>query len=221
MAIKKHDFVEIEYTGMIKEDDIIFDTTDEKSARENNIFNEDMAYGPVTICIGEGQLLKGIENSIIGKEAGKEYKFELKPEDGFGNKDGKLIQLIPTSKFRQQSIQPMPGLQVNIDGILGTIKTVSGGRTLVDFNHPLSGKELVYNIKINKIIENDKEKLNAYLGNIGIKPIDILIENGNANVKVKKELNKKLKDEISGKLKDIIPAIKSIEFVIDKEEKNK
>ena len=84
-------------------------------------------------------------------------------EDAFGRKDTKLIQLIPTSKFRQQNIQPFPGLQLNIDGMFGTVKTVSGGRCLVDFNHPLSGKDLVYEVKLTRIVHDSKEKLAALL----------------------------------------------------------
>ncbi|MCH8980513.1 hypothetical protein IH922_00675 [candidate division KSB1 bacterium] len=50
-------------------------------------------------------------------------------------------------------------MQINIDGMMGIIKTAGGGRCLVDFNHPLSGKEVTYTIKVNKIITDDKEKL--------------------------------------------------------------
>ncbi|GAG16317.1 unnamed protein product, partial [marine sediment metagenome] len=179
--IKKKDFVEIEYTGKLKEENIIFDTTDEKIAKENKLHNHD--YGPVTICVGEEQLLKGLDKNIEGKETGKEYDFDINPEDAFGKKNAKLIQLIPTNKFKQQKIQPMPGMQLNIDGVVGTVKTVSGGRTLVDFNHPLSGKELSYKIKINKKITDDKEKLSSYLKlSLGTKDFEAEIINGNAKI---------------------------------------
>ena len=150
--IKKHDFVEIEYTGKLKEDNIIFDTTDEKTAKENNL-HSNTDYGPVIICVGEEQILKGLDKNIEGKEIGKEYNVDIKPEDAFGSKNAKLIQLIPTSKFKQQKIQPMPGMQLNIDGVVGTVKTVSGGRTLVDFNHPLAGKELLYKIPVYQTVK--------------------------------------------------------------------
>ena len=151
--VSKKDFIEIEYTGKLKEDNIVFDTTDEKVAKENNLETHS-GYEPVIICVGQEQLLKGIDKNLEGKDIGKEYDIEIKPEDAFGNKNAKLIQLIPTAKFKKQNIQPMPGIQLNIDGMVGTIKTVSGGRTLVDFNHPLAGKELLYKIKINKKMYN-------------------------------------------------------------------
>jgi FKBP-type peptidyl-prolyl cis-trans isomerase SlyD len=219
MAMKKNDFAEVEYTGIIKDDNIVFDTTQEKVAKDNDLFNENSDYGPVIICIGQEHVLKGLDEALIGKEPG-EFKVELKPEQAFGNKDAKLIQLIPTSKFKKQKIQPMPGLQVNIDNVFGIIKTVSGGRTLVDFNHPLSGKEITYDIKVNKIVSDDSEKIKAYLKlGFGIKDCNVEVKEGNAKVNLKQELNDAVKEGMNKKLTGIIPNIKKIEFVIEKEQK--
>ena len=149
--ISKKDFIEIEYEGKLKDEDIIFDTTDEKTAKEQGLANEKSEFGPIVICVGEGQVLAGLDKALEGKEPG-DYTVELNPEDAFGKKDAKLIKMIPHSVFRKQNIQVQPGLQVNVDGMIGLIRRVGGGRCLVDFNHPLSGKELVYKIKINKII---------------------------------------------------------------------
>lgn len=217
--IKKRDFVEIEYTGKLKEENVIFDTTDEKIAKENKLHNHD--YGPVTICVGEEQILKGLDKNIEGKEIGKEYSFEIKPEDAFGKKDAKLIQMIPISKFKQQKIQPMPGMQLNIDGVVGTVKIASGGRTLVDFNHPLAGKELSYKIKINKKITDDKEKLSSYLKlSIG-KDFEAEITNSNAKIILKNEIPKEIKERLSKKITELIPDIKKVEFTIGEDSKNK
>jgi len=218
-TVKKHDFIEIEYTGKIKDDNIIFDTTDEKVAKENNLESKDL--GPVIVCAGEEQLLKGIDKALEGKEIGKEYDLEIKPEDSFGRKNAKLIQLIPTSKFKQQNMQPMPGMQVNIDGMIGLIKTVSGGRTLVDFNHPLAGKDLMYKVKINKKIVDDKEKLIGYVKlSLGTKDFSAEIKEDNVNITLKTEIHKEAQEKLSEKITELIPSIKKVEFVFEKE-KNK
>ena len=67
--ISKGDFVEIEYTGKVKEDGTIFDTTYEKVAKENQLHGHD--FGPIVICIGEEHVLKGIDKNLEGKEADK------------------------------------------------------------------------------------------------------------------------------------------------------
>lgn len=217
--IKEKDFIELEYTGKIKEENVIFDTTNKEIAKKNNIFDENAEYKPITICVAQGQIIKGLDKALIGKEPNKEYTIEVKSEEAYGKKNAKLIQLISTSKFHKQNIQPMPGLQVNIDGTMGIIKTVSGGRTLVDFNHPLSGKDLVYDIKINRIINDDKEKINSILMmNLGIKDTDVMIENDKAIIKMKQEIPIELNEELKKKIKELLPNIEDIN--IQKSENN-
>lgn len=219
-TVKKRDFIEIEYTGKIKEDSIIFDTTDEKVAKENNLHGHD--FSPAVICIGEEQVLKGIDKNLEGKEIGEEYEFDVNPEDAFGRKNAKLIQLIPTAKFRQQSIQPMPGMQLNIDGMVGTVKTVSGGRTLVDFNHPLAGKELSYKVRINKKITDNNEKLSGYIKlALGTKDFEAAVENGNAKITLKNEIPKEIQERLIEKITELMPEVKKAEFNIANKQKSK
>ncbi|MBI2522890.1 peptidylprolyl isomerase [Candidatus Woesearchaeota archaeon] len=219
-TVKKRDFVEIEYTGKIKGDNIIFDTTDENVAKENNLHGHD--FSPAIICIGEEQILKGIDKNLEGKDIGKEYKFEIKPEDAFGKKNAKLIRLIPTAKFKQQRIEPMPGMQLNIDGMVGTVKTVSGGRTLVDFNHPLAGKELLYRVKINKKVTDSKEELSGYIKlTLGTKDFETSVENGNAKITIKNDIPQEIQERLIGEITSLIPEIKKVEFDVVNKQKNK
>jgi FKBP-type peptidyl-prolyl cis-trans isomerase SlyD len=222
--LQKNDFIEIEYTAKTKNDGIIFDTTDEKIAKENKLDQENTPYGPIIICIGQNQVIAGLDKDLEGKEAGKEYTITLQPEDAFGKKSAKLVQLIGTRKFIEQQIAPQPGLQVNIDGMMVTIKTVSGGRVLVDFNHPLSGKVIEYSLKINRKVEDDLEKLKGYLKlGTGIKEIKAEIKEGKARVELPMELEKEIKEDLSRHIIEIIPSIKEIDFVREekKEEEKK
>ena len=198
-AIKQHDFVEIEYTGTIKEDNIIFDTN--------------ANYSPAIICIGDHNILKSLDEKMIGKEAGKEYIFDLSPEEAFGKKDAKLIQMVPSNKFRQQKIQPVPGLRLNIDGMFGIVRTVSGGRCYVDFNHPLAGKEIVYKVKINRIVEDSKEKLNSLLKlNLRMKDANVELNGENAKIETKEEVPKQVQEEFRKIAGHAVPEVKNIEF---------
>jgi len=220
--IKKGDFVEIEYTGTIKDSNIIFDTTNEDIAKKEGFFSEKHRYGPVIVCIGQNQLLKGLDNFMEGKDVGAEYEVLVMPEDGFGKKDAKNMKLVPTKIFTKQKINPMPGLPVNIDGIYGVIITVAGGRTIVDFNHPLAGKELIYKCKANKIIKDSSEKLSSFLtSEFGLKKEDfeISIKEGKAVVKTEKlNLPEEIKKLIEKKVSEIIPEIKSLEFAKEKKD---
>jgi len=212
--IKKGDFIEIEYTGKAKEDNFVFDTTSTEAAKEANIFSEKGIYGPVVIVVGQNDVLKGLDEELEGKEPGKSYTVELQPESGFGKKDVSLIQLVPARKFKEQNINPMPGLQINVDGAVGTVRTATGGRILVDFNHPLSGRELVYELKINKVITDKNEKTKSILKlHLNLKNEDITIENDVVKIPAKPQFTKEVQDNIIKKLKELVSHDVKIEFV--------
>ena len=218
-TIKKHDFVEIEYTARTKEDNAVFDTTQEEVAKQEGVYNKNNDYSPLVISLGENTILKALDEQLIGKETGEEYTFEISAENAFGRKDARLLQMIPLSKFRQQNIQPVPGLQLNIDGVFGIVKTVSGGRCYVDFNNPLSGRDLVYNVKVKRIVEDDKEKLSSLLKlHLPIKDAEVEIKDGSAVIKSKSEIPKEAQEEFRKIVGRTIPTIKGIEFIQNKQE---
>ena len=220
-TIKKGDFVELEYTGKVKEDNLVFDTTSEKTAKDSHIYNPHASYGPAIICLGEHQLLKGLDEGLQGKEVGKEYTFDLKPEEAFGKKSSQLLKLIPLTAFKKGNTRPEIGMQVEIDGNFGIVKTVTGGRVIVDFNHPLSSKELVYSVKINKIVADDSEKVKSLISlslNLRRDKIDVSTSNGKAVVKMLK-LPDIFKAEFEKKIKELVPTIKELVFEDLKEEK--
>jgi FKBP-type peptidyl-prolyl cis-trans isomerase 2 len=202
MPIKKHDFVEIEYTGRLKETKDVFDTTDEKTAKEGKIFSDKGNYTPVIICIGEHQILKGIDEFLEGKEPGK-YTLELPSVKAFGAKDPKLVTMIPTSKFAEQDIKPVPGLRLNIDNYVGIVKTVSGGRTVVDFNHPLAGHDVEYDLKVNKVVTDKKVQVEALLRILlGVK-VPVEVKEKKAVIAFPQELPEQLRKELAKKINEL------------------
>jgi FKBP-type peptidyl-prolyl cis-trans isomerase 2 len=219
-TVKKKDFIQVGYTGKFKEDGTVFDTTSEDTAKKNNLHDTAMKYGDIVICLGEGQILAGLEEQLVGKEVGKELEIEIPAEKAFGKKDAKLIKLVPTNAFRKEKIQAVPGLQVNMDGMVGTIKTVTGGRTLVDFNHPLSGKDVVYTVKITKVITDTKEKVESFLKmSLNTKDVKATIEGDAAKIEIKSDFPAEMNKVIEDKLKEIVPEIKKIEFSKEKSDK--
>ena len=160
--IAYHDFIELNYTGKLK-DGTVFDTTIEKVAKENHFFSEKSKYGPVTICIGEKQILPGLDQALINLEIGNKSELKLSPENAFGKKEIKNLKIVPMRVFQEHQLKPYPGLQIDVDGMMGIVNRVSGGRVIVNFNHPLAGMEIVYEVEILRKITDAKEKLKAYL----------------------------------------------------------
>jgi FKBP-type peptidyl-prolyl cis-trans isomerase 2 len=214
-TIKEGDFVEIDYTGVLKGLDLVFDTTVEAEATKNEIHDPKMSYGPVAICIGQGQILQGLDSALVGLEIGQRHEVVLPPEQAFGKKDGKLMKLVPTSIFKKQNINPMVGLQVQIDGTLGTIRTVTGGRTVVDFNHPFAGKEVLYRVNIIRKITDDKDKVMALIElalNQKREAINIEVREGKATITLKADFPAELLETLKERIKNVLSSIKDVEF---------
>lgn len=215
-TIKKGEFIELDYTGKTKDEGVVFDTTIKAIADEADL-GVQKAFKPIIACAGEGHLLPGLDRQIVGKTIGK-HTIEVSAEEGFGKKDGKLLQLIPRKIFKEQNIQPMPGLEINVDNQVGIIRTVSGGRIIVDFNHPLSSKELVYDVDVKRIITDQTEKIRAMLDIMRIPYNDIKVANDKAEVIGTVDIPQQF-IELFGKDVVRLTGIKDILF--KKEEKNK
>ena len=160
MVLKEKDFIEIKFTGKVKDGEI-FDSNIkedlEKIQTQNPIKAKDFVF-----CLGQGMFLKSLDDFLIGKpEIEKNYDIVLSPEKAFGNRDPKLIQRIPSRIFKEHKINPFPGITFNFDGRAGKVLTVSGGRVMVDFNHGLAGKDIEYKIKLIKKVTDEKEKIKS------------------------------------------------------------
>jgi FKBP-type peptidyl-prolyl cis-trans isomerase 2 len=155
-TIQKNDFIEIEFTGRANNE--IFDTTNKEEARQMGL---EIEVKPMIISVGNQMLLKGLDDSLEGKEIGKKYSIHLNQEQAFGKRHSELVKTIPLRVFREQNINPYQGMTLQLDNNLAKVLSVSGGRIIVDFNNPLAGKEIDYNFKIIKKINDNKEKVNA------------------------------------------------------------
>ena len=163
MPVKKEDFALIDYVSTIKETGETFDTTIEEEARKRNIFREDRIYEPMLVVVGEGWVLKGLDDSLIDLEIGKETTIEIPPEQGFGLRDPDKISLMPVRRLRKKNVTLHPGAQVEIDGKLAIIRSVGAGRVQVDFNPPLAGKTLIYNLTVKSLIKSKIGKAKALI----------------------------------------------------------
>ena len=160
MVTAKNDFVEIEFTGKIIDSDEIFDTNIESEAKKAGNMNS-KKIKPFILSVGHKMLPSGFDNDLIGKDVGKSYTLNLEAEDAFGKRNPQMVRMVPTKMFHEQKINPVKGMQISLDGQLTKILSSDKGRTLVDFNNPLAGKNVTYDYKILRTISDDKEKVNA------------------------------------------------------------
>jgi len=107
--------------------------------------------------------LKGIDNALLEMSIGDKKIIELSPENAFGNRDARLVKLVPLSEFKKHNTNPYPGMIFEADNLRGRVLSVSGGRVSIDFNHPLAGKTLIYDVEIKERIESIEDKIRAII----------------------------------------------------------
>lgn len=208
VAIKEKDFVELDYTGRLHGTGDVFDTTDEKVAKDNELHDQSATYKPVIICVGRGHLIRGIDEQLVGKEVGKSYTFAVEPEKAFGKKNPKLLKLMSAAQFRKQEIAPQLGLQVSVDGRLGTVRSVTGGRIVVDFNHPLAGRALDYEVKVLRKVSSKEEQGKALMKFLfGQEPVSVEAKEKKLVVTLPTEVPAQLKDLLSKEFKELVGVV--------------
>ncbi|HUK93104.1 MAG TPA: FKBP-type peptidyl-prolyl cis-trans isomerase, partial [Methanomicrobiales archaeon] len=90
----------LSYTGKIGER--VFDTTDEAVAKEAGIHNPQAVYGPVLVRVGNRHVVVGLDDALVGKEAGEEGSVEVPPEKAFGVHDDTRVESVPLAKFEEK-----------------------------------------------------------------------------------------------------------------------
>jgi peptidylprolyl isomerase len=161
VPIKKSDFVIVDYTGKVKETGEVFDTTSEEIAKENKLYKEGEIYEPRLVVVGEGWVLKALDEALSTFKLKKKESVEISPEKAFGQRDPEKVKLVPLRRLAARGITPKMGAQIEYDKRLATVRTVGSGRVTLDFNPPLAGKTLVYEVTVKKKIKTDKEKISA------------------------------------------------------------
>jgi peptidylprolyl isomerase len=227
MALKQNDFVEIDFIGKLA-DGGVFDSNIKSELQKLNPQdpNLEQKSKPFVFPLGQQMFIKGVDEFLVGKDLGK-HKIELTPEKAFGARDQKMIQTIPERVFKESNQRPVPGMVFQLDGKLAKILSASGGRVMVDFNHPLAGKDVVYEVEVKKHIKDIKEKSAALVEFLFRQPLDFevkekkLILQAPTQLAQFAELFKPKFKEILGLDLDIKEVKEKKEEKVDKKEKKK
>lgn len=108
---------------------------------------------PVSLTMGDGSLLPGFEKALFGLRAGDRRTVSLPPDDAFGPWNSENIQKFDTIKFEQT---PIIGNMIEFEdkakqSLFGVVKSVNEDITEINFNHPLAGKDITFEVEIFKV----------------------------------------------------------------------
>ena len=219
MTIQQGDFIELDYTGKLADSKDAFDTTQEDVAKKEDIYSEKTTYGPVTIVVGEGHVVQGLDSRLVGSDIGS-HSFEIPAVEAFGKKTADKLSLVPAKFFKKQNIRPFVGLQVNVDNEIGVVRSVSGGRIMVDFNHPLASKDVVYDVDIKRVVDDNKEKIESFFKLMGLPYKSVDIKDKEAIITTQMDYPQEITSKLTDDLKRLI-SLDTFTFKSDKPEQQK
>jgi len=138
MTVKKGDKIKVEYTGKL-EDGTVFDASEKHGQ-------------PLEFETGAGQVIKGFDDAVIGMKQGEEKEVNIPSAEAYGEPKPELLKKIPRDQLPKDQ-DPKVGMVLVMktpDGqqIPTKIAEVSDTDVTLDLNHPLAGKNLIFNIKI-------------------------------------------------------------------------
>lgn len=106
---------------------------------------------PATFTVGDGNLLPGFEQALFGLEAGAKTSLTVPPERGFGQPNDGNLQTMVRDDFSDMELSP--GLLIIFSDAAGgempgVVKSYDDEQVVIDFNHPLAGRVLTFDVEI-------------------------------------------------------------------------
>ncbi|SDH66508.1 FKBP-type peptidyl-prolyl cis-trans isomerase [Pseudomonas panipatensis] len=118
---------------------------------DGNVVDSTFDKQPATFKVGDGNLLPGFELALYGLKAGDKRTLSIEPEQGFGQPNPQNVQVMPRDQF--QGMDLSEGLLVIFNDaakteLPGVVKAFDEQQVTIDFNHPLAGKTLAFDVEI-------------------------------------------------------------------------
>lgn len=208
--MEKGDFVRIDYVGRLESGEI-FDLTIEEVARKEKVYSPKIKYKPLPVIVGAGLMIPGIDRALETLSVGEKKSVDVAPEDAFGNRDPKLVRVLPIKVF--ENVEPKQGMIVDFSGMKGRVQSVSGGRVTVDFNNPLAGRALKYELEVKEKTEGWESQIKSACEFFGVENAEIKLNEKTVDIEASR-LPDAVKDRIGKLIVDYVkPAGARIEKV--------
>jgi len=181
--IEKGDFIVVKITGKTKRGNV-FRVSSEDDAKKAGIFDENEArqgqYTPEFVIVGEeGFLNEGLTEIVEDMKYFEKKSVRIPPEKAFGKRVPDKIERIGLAKFRRMNNGKQPEIgqeftrRTQQGAQRGTVRNIVQGKVIVDYNHPLAGQYLDYNVEILDKVEDFDKKIEYFMINKGIPPANV------------------------------------------------
>ncbi len=191
MPIETGALVYVNYIAKVKDTNEVIEVTVEDEAKKLGVHDPSRKYEPKLIAVGEGWVLKGLDEALASANIGDKISVEIPPEKGFGQRDPTKVKMIPLRKFGEKASEVRVGDEVEVENKIGIVRFVGSGRAQIDFNHRLAGKTLIYDVDIMRKVETDKDKIIALIKRripVEEDKIELIMEDDSVKIKLPADL---------------------------------
>jgi FKBP-type peptidyl-prolyl cis-trans isomerase 2 len=139
--VKSGDTVKVHYHGRLT---------------DGTVFDSSQGRDPLEFEVGNGMVIKGFDNGVLGMVVGDKRTIEIPVDDAYGPEDPQMIMDFPVDRF-PQDMKPEVGMQLNMSNGSGqnfpvVIREVKDDTVILDANHPLAGEDLIFDLELVEII---------------------------------------------------------------------
>ena len=129
---------------------------------QGNVIESSTGRVPLSYLHGKGNIIPGLEQALAGKAAGDKVDVTVAPQEGYGPRDERLVQVIPRNRFSGGD-GLAAGMQVRTSGSEGprlvTVVKVERDFVTVDGNHPLAGRTLHFSVEVEEVRKATHEEV--------------------------------------------------------------
>jgi len=134
--------------------------------QNGEVFENTFEKEPFVFQVGSPEIIPGLSEAVIGMEEGEEKEVVIPPEKAFGPRDENLVKAVPKDAINLD-VEPEPGLMLHliVDTPQGEmtfpaiVVEVNENEIVLDLNPPLAGQELIFQIKLEKILSSGEESI--------------------------------------------------------------
>jgi peptidylprolyl isomerase len=221
MALERGSLILIDYTAKVKDSNEIFETTREEEAKKFELFDPTHKYEPKLISIGEGWVLKGLDEALAAANIGDKINVEITPDKGFGERDPNKVRMVAQRKLGEKADEVRVGDVIEIDHRTGIVRYVGSGRVQIDFNHRFAGRTLTYDVDLVKKVESDDDKIRSLIKRrlpVEDEKVKINLKGSTLEIELPEETLlaeglQIIKRAVANDVFKFVPALKDIKFI--------
>ena len=140
----------------IEDNSVVSFNYEVKDAKTGEIVDSNMGQAPLSFITGKQQIILGLENQMKGMSAGDNADILVSASEAYGEYNPEAVQTMPREQFAGIELQEgmtLYGQSEDGQTVQVTVKSFNDNEVVIDFNHPLAGKDLLFTVNVAEVRE--------------------------------------------------------------------